>query len=68
MEDETPGSIALSRHQVSVVYTAIPPAGSSLPVEARLIVNWPASASTVPRDLVTKSQGYVEAFVSFPPP
>ncbi len=67
-EDETPGAIASSRYQASVIYTTIPPAGSLLPVEARLIVNWPASTNTLPQDLVSKSQGYVETFVSFPAP
>ncbi len=67
-EDETPGTIASARYQASVIYTAIPPAGSLLPVEARLIVNWPASTNTLPQDLVSKSQGYVETFVSFPAP
>ena len=67
-ENETPGTIASGRYQASVIYTTTPPAGSLLPVEARLIVNWPASTNTLPHDLVSKSQGYVETFVSFPAP
>jgi hypothetical protein len=67
-EEETTGSLASSRYQASVIYTTVPPAGSLLPMEARLIVNWPALTAAAPTDLVTKSRGHVETFVTFPAP
>lgn len=61
-----------SRFQVSVIYTAIPPPGSLAPIEARLIVNWPAisgDADTV-ADLtrLSKVRGFVQSYVTFKAP
>jgi len=69
-EDETPvaGASVSGRYQVSVIYTTIPAAGSLLPVEARLIVSWPPLNTTAVQDLVSKSLGHVESFVTFPAP
>jgi len=69
-EDETPvtGTSVSGHYQVSVIYTTIPAPGSLLPVEARLIVNWPPLNTTAVQDLVSKSLGHVESFVTFPAP
>jgi type II secretory pathway pseudopilin PulG len=56
-----------SAFQASVVYVRIPPTGSLLPTEARLIVNWPGTNSTNVEAL-GRTTGMVEALVSFPAP
>jgi uncharacterized protein (TIGR02598 family) len=72
--DEAELPVALSssprpRYQVSVIYT-LPAAGSSRPVKARLVVNWPAVNTSQAAALADPAQvsGYVEAFASFPMP
>lgn len=57
------------RFQASVIYTSVP-GGSLLPLQARLVVNWPAVADTA-LSAVTESatvSGCVETLVSFPAP
>lgn len=58
------------RYQVSVIYTQVPAAGGLAPIEARLIVNWPAVNTTAVAKLssLTNVNGYVEAYVTFPAP
>ncbi len=59
--------------QISVIYINIPQlavAGSTAPIEARLIVNWPAKNTQDVSDLVNLSKvtKYVESYVTFPMP
>lgn len=66
-----PGTSPPPRFQASVVYTKIPPAGSRRPVEAVLIVHWPASTSTVIPGTSAWSNvagGYVATVTAFPSP
>jgi hypothetical protein len=58
------------RFQVSVIYTTIPSAGNLTPIEARLIVNWPAISGNTVTDLTdtSKVRGYVQAYVTFKAP
>ncbi|HSI85762.1 MAG: type II secretion system protein J [Candidatus Methylacidiphilales bacterium] len=57
------------RCQASVIYTSVPAAGSFTPVQARLIVNWPATNASTPQALITMSSGsFVEVNVTFPAP
>lgn len=57
------------RYQISVIYRR-PAAGTVLPTEARMVVNWPAINTSNPADLIDRSKvaGYVEALISFPQP
>lgn len=57
------------RFQASVIYR-LPAPGSMLPIEARLVVNWPAVSTSDPADLINREKvsGYVEAQVAFPQP
>lgn len=80
-EDETPVALSAKprpRYQASVIYTKAPPSGFA-PLEARLIVNWPAvdlsdpSLSSEDKKIAaltdpSKTSGYVEAYVTFPAP
>jgi uncharacterized protein (TIGR02598 family) len=70
-DDETPTNYAASprpRYQASVIYTSVPAAGKA-PTTARLIVNWPATNTASPRDLVSGiGGGFVETIVTFPAP
>lgn len=70
-DDETPTNYAASprpRYQASVIYTSVPASGKA-PTEARLIVNWPATNTIFPRDLVSgNGGGFVETIVTFPAP
>ncbi len=58
------------RYQVSVIYTRLSTVGGLAPVEARLIVNWPAVSTTDMTRLtsLTNVAGYVETYVAFPAP
>lgn len=57
------------RYQVWVAYTRIPPAGSLLPIEAKLIVNWPATNAAGPGALTSGgSVSLVEGLTTFPVP
>ena len=58
------------RYQATVLYTKVPAAGSSAPIQARLIVNWPAVPDANPAKLTSLKSvaGYVEAYVTFPAP
>lgn len=57
------------RYQVSVVYTHIPSTGSLLPIEARLIANWPSTNTANPAALTGNgSSSSVEGLVTFPTP
>lgn len=58
------------RYQASVVYTRIPAAGSLLPLEARLIVNWPATNTTSPTAVTDPNGllGWVDGLVTFSTP
>jgi hypothetical protein len=52
--------------QVSVIYTRLPAAGTESPLEARLIVNWPAVNAIAVSQLT--ANGFLESYVTFPPP
>lgn len=69
---ETATTVAASprpRYQASVVYTRIPAADSLLPLEARLIVNWPATNTSNPSGLTGAGvSGWVDGLVTFPAP
>lgn len=58
------------RYQASVVYTRIPAAGSLLPLEARLIVNWPATNTASPNAVTDPNGllGWVDGLVTFSTP
>jgi len=58
------------RYQASVLYTEIPPAGSTSSVKARLVVNWPPVSETTIAAVTdtAKTSGVVETIVSFPTP
>ncbi len=57
------------RYQASVIYSSLPAAGSLAPFQARLVINWPATNTTSPRELTTGlGGGFVEASVTFPAP
>lgn len=56
------------RYQVSVIYTQIPAAGSSAPIQARLIVNWPAKTTLKALTSAGNLNEFVEAYVAFPAP
>jgi hypothetical protein len=67
----SPKAITASTHfQASVIYTNIPAAGSLAPIQARLIVNWPAINNATVSELtdVSKVKGYVQAYVTFSAP
>ncbi|PAW78165.1 MAG: hypothetical protein B9S32_08195 [Verrucomicrobia bacterium Tous-C9LFEB] len=57
------------RYQATVLYTQLP-AASGQPIQARLIVNWPAVNTTDITKLtsLTSVLGYVEIYVTFPAP
>lgn len=72
-DDEIPAAAAAGlRYQVSVIYTKVPAAGSLLPMEARLVVNWPclSPADSTPVNLTgsPKVAGFIESYVTFPAP
>lgn len=58
------------RFQVSVNYLDVPPQGDVRPATARLVVNWPATNTSHPEDVLNpaKVRGAVEALVTFPAP
>jgi type II secretory pathway pseudopilin PulG len=57
------------RYQIWVAYTRIPATNSLLPLEARVIVNWPATNAANPAALNTAgSSSMVEGLVTFPLP
>lgn len=65
-------SLPPARYQASVIYTKISTANStsSAPIQARLIVNWPAINTTSVSRLTTEPSvaGFVETYVTFPAP
>jgi len=71
-ENETPvtySGIPRPRYQASVIYSTLPAAGNPAPIQARLIVNWPATNASSPRDLTSGfGGGFVETTVTFPAP
>lgn len=56
--------------QASVIYTNVPGVGSTGPIEARLIVNWPCRSGSNADDLTDlgKVSGFVESTITFPSP
>jgi uncharacterized protein (TIGR02598 family) len=59
-----------ARYQVSVIYTRVPAPGDLEPIEARLVINWPAINTTTVADLTDPAgiSDYVEGIVTFPAP
>ncbi|XHR27683.1 MAG: hypothetical protein ACFUZC_17300 [Chthoniobacteraceae bacterium] len=55
--------------QATVVYTTVPSSGLT-PIQAKLIVSWPALSNATVADLTdtAKVRGYVQAVVTFPEP
>ncbi len=69
--DETVVALAgLPHFQASVVYIQAPSSGSLLPIQARLIINWPGRNLNNPKFLAdpSKVSGHVEAYVTFSAP
>ena len=59
------------RYQASVIYTQLPTATTpGSPIQARLIVNWPAISAQSPASLTSPKSvsGFVETWVTFPSP
>jgi len=69
---ERPVAIATSprpRYQASVIYIRIPDTNSQLPLQARLIVNWPSTNTTDATVLIGAApSGHVEGQTTFPAP
>ena len=58
-------------YQATVLYISAPGTTSHAPIQARLIVNWPALPTGAPVSSLTdttKVKGYVETYVAYPAP
>lgn len=72
LDDSLSPMTTFSQHppfQATVIYTAVP-SSALTPIQAKLIVSWPALANATVADLTNNSkvQGYVQALVTFPAP